>query len=145
MESVSFNLLFPIMLHMIHHQQQPSPSPTIREKIEPKLVMRERMFSAARHMQSAASTLFSAHTLFASSMMLIRSMANDLVPSPVQTYLQSALQYFFTPVLNQMTITVDEHCEGISRNQVYDAVEVCLRTKISPNTKHLNFGETPKR
>ncbi|KAH7857959.1 hypothetical protein Vadar_018340 [Vaccinium darrowii] len=95
-------------------------------------------------MQSALSTLFSAYASFAALMMLIRSMANDLVPSPVRTYLQSLLHYF-APVSKQITIVVDEHYGGISRNQVYDAVEVYLGTKINPDTERFKVGKTPKQ
>ncbi|KAG5559857.1 hypothetical protein RHGRI_003222 [Rhododendron griersonianum] len=103
------------------------------------------MFSAAGDMQSAASTLFSAYASFAASMMLIRTMANDLVPSPVQTYLQSVLQYLFAPVSNQITVVVHEHHGGISRNEVYEAAEVYLGTKISPNNARFKVGKAPKQ
>ncbi|XP_058203166.1 AAA-ATPase At2g18193-like [Rhododendron vialii] len=108
--------------------------------------MREMMFSGVGNMQSAASTLFSAYASFAASMMLIRSIANDLVPSPVRTYLQSVLRYFFTPVSNQITIVVDEDvCGGISGNQVYEAAEVYLGTKIGPNNERFKVGKAPKQ
>ncbi|GMP27355.1 hypothetical protein CsSME_00003388 [Camellia sinensis var. sinensis] len=71
-------------------------------------------------------------------------MANDLVPSPVRSYLNSALRYLFTPLSTQLTIVVDEHC-GITRNQVYDAAEVYLRTKINPNTERLKVGKTSRQ
>ncbi|XP_058203165.1 AAA-ATPase At2g18193-like [Rhododendron vialii] len=105
------------------------------------------MFSAAGDMQSAASTLFSAYASFAASMMLIRTMANDLVPGPVRTYLQSVLQSWFAPVSNQITTTVvvDEHHGGISRNEVYEAAEVYLGTKISPNNVRFKVGKAPKQ
>ncbi|KAH7858336.1 hypothetical protein Vadar_022637 [Vaccinium darrowii] len=106
--------------------------------------MHKMMFSAAGDMQSALSTLFSAYASFAALMMLIRSMANELVPSPVRTYLQSLLRYF-APVSKQITIVVDEHYGGISRNQVYEAVEVYLGTKINPNTERFKVGKTPKQ
>ncbi|KAI8030700.1 AAA-ATPase [Camellia lanceoleosa] len=93
---------------------------------------------------SAASTLFSAYASFAGTMMLVRSMANDLVPSPVRSYLNSALRYLFTPLSTQLTIVVDECC-GITRNQVYDAAEAYLRTKINRNTERLKVGKTSRQ
>ncbi|KAF7150142.1 hypothetical protein RHSIM_Rhsim02G0006500 [Rhododendron simsii] len=96
-------------------------------------------------MQSTASTLFSAYASFAASMMLIRTMANDLVPSPVQTYLQSVLQYWFAPGSNQITVVVDELHGGISRNEIYEAAEVYLGTKISPNNARFKVGKAPKQ
>ncbi|CAK9137984.1 unnamed protein product [Ilex paraguariensis] len=47
-------------------------------------------------MQSSASTLFSAYASLAASMMLVRSMANEIIPNPVRSYIQSAIHYLFT-------------------------------------------------
>ncbi|KAF7150536.1 hypothetical protein RHSIM_Rhsim02G0006300 [Rhododendron simsii] len=101
------------------------------------------MLPAAGDMQSAALTLFSTYASFAGSMMLIRSMANELVPSPVRTYLQSVIHSFFS---KHITVKVHEHLNGgMIRNQIYDAAEVYLHTKISPDTKRFSIGKTPKQ
>ncbi|XAR73839.1 hypothetical protein NMG60_11007941 [Bertholletia excelsa] len=76
--------------------------------------------------------------------MLVRSMANELVPSPVRSYLNSLVHYLFTPLSNRLTIVVDERC-GFSRNQVYDAAETYLRTKINPNTERIKVSKTSKQ
>lgn len=100
--------------------------------------------AAAEDMQSAALTLFSTYASFAGSMMLIRSMANELVPSPVRTFLQSAIHSLLFS--KQITIKVHEHLhDGMIRNQIYDAAEVYLRTKISPETKRFSIGKSPKQ
>uniref|UniRef100_A0A5B6YMG8 AAA+ ATPase domain-containing protein n=1 Tax=Davidia involucrata TaxID=16924 RepID=A0A5B6YMG8_DAVIN len=101
------------------------------------------MFSLSE-MQSSASTLFSAYASLAASMMLVRSMANDIVPRPVRSYLESAFHYLFTPLANQLTIVIDEHC-GINRNQLYDAAEIYLRTKISPSTERFKVNKTARQ
>ncbi|XP_024032925.1 AAA-ATPase At5g17760 [Morus notabilis] len=89
------------------------------------------------------SSLFSAYASMAASMMLFRSMINELVPHPVRGYLLSTLRYFFkahTPIL---TLVIDE-ANGMSRNQVFDAASVYLCTKISPKTERLKISKTPK-
>ncbi|KAA8531913.1 hypothetical protein F0562_006370 [Nyssa sinensis] len=101
------------------------------------------MFSLSE-MQSSASTLFSAYASFATSMMLVRSMVNEVLPSPVRSYLQSAFRYFFTPRANQLTIVIDECC-GFNSNQVYEAAEIYLRTKISPSTERFKVNKTRRQ
>lgn len=95
-------------------------------------------------MQNTASTLFSAYASLAASMMLVRTMANDLIPKSLLTYIQSAIGYLFTPLSTQLTIIVDEQC-GMSRNQVYEATEIYLRTKIGPNADKIRAHKTPKQ
>ncbi|KAH7852726.1 hypothetical protein Vadar_028395 [Vaccinium darrowii] len=64
----------------------------------------------------------------------------------IPKYLKSALHYLFALVSNQFTVVVDEHYDGgISRNPLYDAAEVYLRTKISPDIRRFKVGKTPKQ
>uniref|UniRef100_A0A6N2LDA9 AAA+ ATPase domain-containing protein n=1 Tax=Salix viminalis TaxID=40686 RepID=A0A6N2LDA9_SALVM len=78
------------------------------------------------------------------SMMLIRSMANELIPFELRSYLSTAIHYLFTPLSTNTTLVIDEHC-GMSRNQVYDAAEIYLKTKISPSTERLRIGKTSRQ
>ncbi|KAI8560725.1 hypothetical protein RHMOL_Rhmol04G0278600 [Rhododendron molle] len=94
----------------------------------------------------ATSTIFVAFATFAATMKLIRSMTNDMLPSPAQSYLESALHYLITPTWNRIMIIVNEfHDDMISRNQVYDGADAYLRTKINPFTKRLRAGKTPQQ
>lgn len=95
-------------------------------------------------MQSTASSLFSAYASLAASMMLVRSVANDIIPTPVRSYLQSAIHYLFTPLSTNLTIVIDEQC-GIRQNQVYQAAEIYLRTKISPSTERFKVTKTHRQ
>ncbi|KAJ6732852.1 BCS1 AAA-TYPE ATPASE [Salix koriyanagi] len=101
------------------------------------------MFSQT-NMPQSVSTLFSAYASFAGSMMLIRSMANELIPYELRSYLSTAIHYLFTPLSLNTTLVIDEHC-GMSRNQVYDAAEIYLKTKISPSTERLRIGKTSRQ
>jgi hypothetical protein len=101
------------------------------------------MFSL-KDMPSTASTLFSAYASVAASMMLVRSMANEIVPHELRAYLGSALNYLFTPLSSTLTLVIDE-CSGMTRNQLYEASDVYLRTKISPATERLRVSKTPRQ
>ncbi|XP_022741175.1 AAA-ATPase At5g17760-like [Durio zibethinus] len=89
------------------------------------------------------SSLFSAYASMTASIMLFRSMVNDLIPYPIRNYLFSTLCYFFKPRSQILTLIIEES-NGMARNQVYDASEIYLCTRISPNTKKLKISKTPK-
>ncbi|KAJ4822965.1 hypothetical protein Tsubulata_000328, partial [Turnera subulata] len=89
------------------------------------------------------SSLFSAYASLATSMMLVRSMANELIPLPIRSYLLSSLSYFFKPHSPCLTLVIEEST-GIARNQVYDASEAYLCTKVSPSTERLRISKTQK-
>lgn len=97
-----------------------------------------------KDMPTTASTLFSAYASFAASMMLLRSITDQLIPHQLRSYIYSSLSYFFTTSSSNLTLIVDEHC-GMARNEVYDAAEVYLRTKISPYTERLKISKTPRK
>uniref|UniRef100_A0A2N9GGT8 AAA+ ATPase domain-containing protein n=1 Tax=Fagus sylvatica TaxID=28930 RepID=A0A2N9GGT8_FAGSY len=101
------------------------------------------MFSL-KEMPSTASTLFSAYASFAASMMMVRSLANELVPHELRSYLYSAFHYFFTPLSSTLTLVIDEY-SGMARNQVFDSAEVYLRTKISPTTDRLRVSKSTRQ
>ncbi|OMO84498.1 hypothetical protein COLO4_22019 [Corchorus olitorius] len=101
------------------------------------------MFSSSE-ISKSATTLFSAYASFAGSMMLVRSMANELIPHQLRSYLFSTFRYFFTPLSPNLTLTFDERY-GMSKNQVYEAAEIYLSTKISPKTERLKVSKTRKQ
>ncbi|XVE82568.1 hypothetical protein DITRI_Ditri16bG0016000 [Diplodiscus trichospermus] len=76
------------------------------------------------------------------SIMLFRSMANDLIPYPIQNYLLSTLFCFFKPRSKIHTLIIEES-NGMARNEIYDASECYLSTRISPDNQRLNV--TPLR
>ncbi|KAK9284302.1 hypothetical protein L1049_023473 [Liquidambar formosana] len=89
------------------------------------------------------SSMFSAYASMAASIMLFRSMANDLVPKPIRAYLFSTLCYLFKRQSNELTLVIEEQ-NSIGRNQVYDASEIYLCTKISPDAERLKIVKSPK-
>ncbi|XP_051148303.1 AAA-ATPase At2g18193-like [Andrographis paniculata] len=96
-------------------------------------------------MQSMAGNIFSAYASMAASMMLFRSIARDIIPEPLKSFLYSALSRLFGAMSSaRMTMVVDEQ-SGFSRNQIYDAAEVYLRTKINPDSDRLKVNKTRKQ
>lgn len=95
-------------------------------------------------MQSTATSLFSAYASLAGTMMLFRSLVNDIIPPSVRSYIQSLLAYLFTFPSSQITIIIDEQ-NGMTRNQVYDSAEIYLSTKISPATERFKVNKSPKQ
>ncbi|KAE8655072.1 Detected protein of confused Function [Hibiscus syriacus] len=101
------------------------------------------MFSSSE-ISKTATSLFSAYASFAGSMMLVRSMANELIPHPLRSYLFNGLSYFLAPLSPDLTLAIDEQC-GMGKNEVYEAARVYLGTRISPKTERLKVSKTRKQ
>lgn len=94
---------------------------------------------------SSASAIFSAYASVAASTMLVRSMANELIPQELRAYVFSGLRHLFTPLsTSSLTLIVDEF-SGMSRNQLFDAAALYLRTKLSPSTSRLRVSKLPRQ
>ncbi|KAM0970371.1 hypothetical protein FF1_018457 [Malus domestica] len=96
-------------------------------------------------MPTTASSMFSVYASVTTFMMLFRSVASELIPAPFRSYIYKALNYLFAPLFSRdLTLVVDE-LSGMTRNQVYDAAEVYLRTKIGPHTERLRVSKAPRK
>ncbi|PON71485.1 Spastin [Parasponia andersonii] len=102
------------------------------------------MFPSFKEAPTTASALFSAYASVAASMMLVRSMANEVIPYELRSYLTSAVRYLFTPLSSDLTLVVEEF-SGMARNQVFDAAELYLRSKVSPSTARLRVSKIPRQ
>ncbi|XVE82566.1 hypothetical protein DITRI_Ditri16bG0015800 [Diplodiscus trichospermus] len=91
----------------------------------------------------SSSSLFSAYASITASIMLFRSLANDLIPYPIRNYLLSTLFSFYKPRSETLTLVIEES-SGMARNEVYDASESYLSTRISPDNQRLKISKTPK-
>lgn len=99
-----------------------------------------------------ASNAFSAYASVAASMMLLRSVAHDMIPEPVKSFFYKVFSHFFKHIIDRffsqrsthITMVVDEQ-NGITRNQIYDAAEIYLRTKINPNADRLKVNKNAKQ
>ncbi|KAM7266968.1 hypothetical protein ACFE04_009134 [Oxalis oulophora] len=92
------------------------------------------MFSS-RELPSTSS-LFSAYASMAASLMLFRSMANELLPPQIRTVLRSLL---FSNS-KKLTLVFDEYTSS-RINNLYDASELYLCTKISCNVGRIKVSK----
>ncbi|KAK2372954.1 P-loop containing nucleoside triphosphate hydrolase superfamily protein [Trifolium repens] len=100
------------------------------------------MFSSPREMPSPSS-IFSAYASMTASIMLLRSMAQELIPQPIRGYLLNTFRYFIKPRSSTLTLIIEEST-GIARNQVYDAAESYLSTRVTPENERLKISKVPK-
>ena len=75
----------------------------------------------------------------AASVMLVRSVVNELVPYEVRDVLFSGLGYLRSQISSQHTIIIEE-TEGWSHNHVYNAVRAYLATRINNNMQRLRVS-----
>ena len=64
--------------------------------------------------------------------MLLRSMANELIPHPIHRYL-----------FNTFTLIIEESTT-IARHQVYNVTEAYLYTRVSTQNERLKISKSPK-
>ncbi|KGN49285.2 AAA-ATPase At2g18193 [Cucumis sativus] len=91
----------------------------------------------------SVSALFSAYASFATTMMLIRSLTNELLPAKLISF-SSIFVYFFGSISSQTKLVIEEN-SGFAMNEVFQAAEFYLRTKISPSIDTLKVTKTPRQ
>ncbi|XP_019421845.1 PREDICTED: AAA-ATPase At5g17760-like isoform X1 [Lupinus angustifolius] len=103
------------------------------------------MFSLTNmHMHMPPPTsIFSAYASMTATIMLLRTMTNEFIPQPIRGYLFKAFRYFIKPHSTDLTLIVEES-NGIARNQVYDAAQTYLSTKVSPDNERLKVSKSSK-
>ncbi|XP_059448007.1 AAA-ATPase At3g50940-like [Corylus avellana] len=106
------------------------------------------MFSL-KSMPSITSVL-SAYTTFAAVAMLVRTILNEfktiasqLIPQKLQENFLSRLESLFGNLSSQMTLIIDEY-SGLSINEIYQASELYLTTRITPSIRQLKVFKTPR-
>ncbi|KAK3010677.1 hypothetical protein RJ639_011280 [Escallonia herrerae] len=90
------------------------------------------------------SSVFSAYAAMSASVIVFQTMFNQLVPPQVQAYvLQNVRYYFTTRTPSRMTLVIEEQ-DGLTRNDLYDAFEVYMCTKVCPNADRLKISKSSK-
>ncbi|XP_004512074.1 AAA-ATPase At5g17760-like isoform X2 [Cicer arietinum] len=100
------------------------------------------MMFSSREMPSPSS-IFSAYASMTASIMLVRSIAHELIPQPIRGYLFNTFRYLIKPRSPSLTLIIEEST-GIARNQVFDAAEAYLSTIVSPENERLKISKVPK-
>ncbi|XP_010245232.1 PREDICTED: AAA-ATPase At3g50940-like [Nelumbo nucifera] len=89
------------------------------------------------------TTLFSGYASLATAFLLIQSLINQFIPHHLRGYLFSSLGYLLRLWSAQFTLVIEEF-NGITANEVYEASEMYLRTRISPSVSRLNLSKAPR-
>ncbi|KAF5192885.1 Aaa-atpase [Thalictrum thalictroides] len=92
----------------------------------------------------SASILFSTYASISTSVMLFRSIVDQLIPHQLQTLLSSKLEYFFRPKSSELTLIIDSGDE-YTENELYEAFLLYLGTKITPSVKRIRVKKVPKQ
>ncbi|KAK6252348.1 hypothetical protein QUC31_014068 [Theobroma cacao] len=97
----------------------------------------------------SATSVLSTYSTFTALAMLVRSVVSDvkaiisqLIPERLQTILLSKLGLFSNPS-SQMTLLIDES-DGFSINELYEASETYIRTKITTSMRMLKASKAPR-
>ncbi|KAK6131238.1 hypothetical protein DH2020_035019 [Rehmannia glutinosa] len=77
------------------------------------------------------------------SLILIKSIANDLIPQQIQTYFSSSLLKLSNRLSSQLTVVIEEF-EALTSNHMFEAANVYLGTKISPSTHRIKVNKPQK-
>ncbi|KAH1113378.1 hypothetical protein J1N35_006756 [Gossypium stocksii] len=91
----------------------------------------------------SATSAFTTYASISASLMLLRSIFNDLIPYPLRKHIFSAISSLFCFFSGKQTIIIDQS-DGIEPNHVLNATELYLSTKINPNTKRLKVSKRIK-
>ncbi|KAK1576675.1 hypothetical protein Q3G72_015696 [Acer saccharum] len=97
----------------------------------------------------STTSVFSAYTTVAASTMLVRTVINDvqslasqLIPRTLKEKILSRLEGLSGKFSSQLTITIDES-SGLSVNEIYQAAEMYLSTRITPLIEQLKVSKEP--
>lgn len=88
-------------------------------------------------------TVLSAVASVAASAMLIRTIANDFVPGQVQNYFSSTFHNISRHFSSELTIVIEE-LNGHSLNEIFDAVDTYLGTKVTPSVQRIRVRKDEK-
>ncbi|KAE8010532.1 hypothetical protein FH972_006898 [Carpinus fangiana] len=99
--------------------------------------------SSAETKLATAKTVLSAAASVAATAMLARSIVRDFLPHEIHDYLFSGVRSFFNRFSSQLTMIIDEF-DGLVSNQIYEAAEIYLGSRISPNTHRLKVSKSDK-
>lgn len=92
---------------------------------------------------ATAKTILSTVGSIAAAAVVVRGVAQEFIPYEFQDYAFSGIQNFFKRFSNQLTLVIEE-LDGLERNEIYQAAEIYLGSKASPNTRWLKVSKPEK-
>ncbi|XP_074369263.1 AAA-ATPase At3g50940-like [Apium graveolens] len=88
----------------------------------------------------SAKSVVSVLAPLAASAMFIRSISNDFLPSDLNVYLSEKFYKFFRNFSSEFIVVIEEF-RGLSRNQVFEAADIYLATKVTSSTRRVKLGK----
>ncbi|XP_016489223.1 protein HYPER-SENSITIVITY-RELATED 4 [Nicotiana tabacum] len=101
------------------------------------------MSSSAESKIALAKTVLSTVGSVAATAMLVRTIVHDYIPPEFHEYIFFGLKNIFTKFSNELTMVIDEF-DGLVNNEIYEAAEIYLGNKLSPNTHRLKISKPEK-
>ncbi|GJX82239.1 AAA+ ATPase domain-containing protein [Tanacetum coccineum] len=90
-----------------------------------------------------ASSLLSAYASLSTSIMLFRTMFNQLFPRELQRYVADAVRFYWKPKSSKLTLVFNEK-DGMAANHMYAAAEAFLCSRINPDSERLRITKSVK-
>ncbi|TKY70425.1 mitochondrial chaperone BCS1-B [Spatholobus suberectus] len=94
---------------------------------------------------TSASSWFEVYAAFSTFMMLLRTAINDLIPQQLRSFITSRLETFFSKYQanNHISLQINQFWDEATgvRNQLFDAAQDYLPTRITRTYKSLKVGK----
>ncbi|XP_062144448.1 AAA-ATPase At2g18193-like [Alnus glutinosa] len=102
-----------------------------------------RSFTSSLRSIPTASSWFDAYVALSTSLMLLQTATNQLIPANVRSQIYKTMKrYLFGVVAGKSShITIRETWENMGRNELYDAVKEYISSKISRANRKLRVGK----
>ncbi|QCD81777.1 mitochondrial chaperone BCS1 [Vigna unguiculata] len=85
---------------------------------------------------ATAKTVLSTAASVAATAMIIRSVASEILPPEFMSYVRDGLRSALSRFSSETTMVIEEF-DGLVSNQIYEAAETYLGSRISPSTQRL--------
>ncbi|KAK4486016.1 hypothetical protein RD792_008678 [Penstemon davidsonii] len=91
----------------------------------------------------SASSIFSTYASISAFIMLVQTILNQFIPRQIQNHIMNIIHHYFKTKPNKSTIIIEERA-GMSTNELFNAAETYLCTKIRPNIERLKISKRHK-
>ncbi|CAI9276514.1 unnamed protein product [Lactuca saligna] len=89
------------------------------------------------------SSLLSAYASMSTSIMLFRTMFDQLFPRQLRRYVVDAVRFYWKPKSSKLTLVFEEK-DGMSMNHMFEAAEAFLCSRINPDSERLRITKSVK-
>lgn len=101
------------------------------------------MMVSSQESLPSARTILSVVASLTASAVLLRSFYNELIPDAVRDYFFARLHDFSSRFSSQLIIIIEE-LDGLNANQMFNAANVYLGTKLSSSSRRIKVHKSEK-